>query len=429
MKRTRRFCKGIAVKKSNRDVFDCTVIGTILFVLVFIFGVSTLNAQTEGQIIRGTVNVVLANSNGMVILTDSTGTITDSAGRHIGTQESQKLIRLDEYSVCAIAGFGSATIPASLPFNANVIGILSDFRDQLAAKNGQLTFDYKLRSLSFLLELFIQGFANIKEVLQPGELKHEQLTFTLFLVGYDSDGKSKIGSLELDATPETLSNGKISWRFGQKIKVEDVGDRLNYRIGGMWDVGAKIMTSPQGYSDSPVVQKFIDSAANHGAALQVTDLEGLAKFVSSETSKKYPDAVGGLDQIAIFQGGHLVRFEQQPFPPAPKQMPFTLIMDVTLHFGPGGAIVGPKGSNTIWIRNTLVGYQNLVIDGNFFLGNEIRDSLVVYNGAPAVFDSSNKIVNSRLRIMPVGPNAEFARYLMRGFPWSQCIPIPCGAIN
>jgi hypothetical protein len=379
-----------------------------------------LNAQDQGRIIRGTVNVVLANSNGMVVLTDSTGTLSDSAGKRVGSKASQKLIRLDGHSVCAIAGFGSATTPTRLQFSTDVIAILSDFRDQLAAKKEQLSFDYKLRSLSFLIKLYIQGFANITEVLYPGVLKREQLSFTLFLVGYDSDKKPKIGSLALTATPETLPAGKVSWQFAQSIGVEDVGDGLKNRIGGMWDVGTKIIREPQAYSDDPAARKYLESAKNNGETLDLTDLEALAKFIAAETSRKHPHTVGGPDQIAIFQDNQIVKFEQQPFPATHKPMSVALIMDVPLNFGPGGGTAGPKGGNTIWIRNTIVGYQGLMLDGNFFLGNEIRDSVVRYSGGQAEFDSSNKVVNSKLQISTlVGPNAGFAYDLVQNFPWTR----------
>jgi hypothetical protein len=398
----------------------------VLLALVGGFAFFATRAQTQDQIIGGTINVVLANSNGMVVLTDSKQTVMRSAGQPRSTQEAQKLIRLDDHSVCAIAGFGGAQFSAPR-FNVNVMGILSDFRDELAVKKGHLSFDHKLRALSFLLRLYIESFANIDEVGHPGVLKDAQLAFSLFLVGYDSDGKPKIGSRGLNAAPHVLPSGNTGWQISEKIQVNAVRNGLQCALAGMIDVGAKIMKNPQAYPQSPAIRRLSEPTADNGVALQVTDLEALAKFIAAETSKKYPDLVGGPDQVAIFRNSEIIKFEQRSFPLPPKPIPLNLIMDVPLQFGPGGGIVAPNGVTTIWIRNTIVGNQALMLDGSFFLGNEIRDSVVTYDGDPTVFfDASNKLINSRLQLGEnFGSNMEFVRYLVRSFPWSQCPPFRC----
>jgi hypothetical protein len=191
-------------------------------------------------------------------------------------------------------------------------------------------------------------------------------------------------------------------------------------------VGAAILKNPRAYAQSPAVQKLLDSAPDNGASLQVTDLEALAKFIAAETHKKHPDVVGGRNQLAVLRNGRVTAFEQQSFPPPPKPTAFSLIMDVPLRFGPGGGIVGPSGETTIWIRNTIVGYRGLVLDGNFFLGNEIRDSIVWYDGGPAAFDQSNTVIHSQLQFGEhFGSNFERARSLAHDFPWSRCLPFSC----
>jgi hypothetical protein len=112
-------------------------------------------------------------------------------------------------------------------------------------------------------------------------------------------------------------------------------------------------------------------------------------------------------------------------------MPLQLVMDVPLGFGPGGGFVAPKGTVQVWIRDKIDGYQGLKLDGNFFLGNEIRNCTLIYNGGQSVFDLSNKVIDSRLQIFPPesGPNGAFGRYLIENFPWSQCIPVPCSQLR
>jgi 20S proteasome alpha/beta subunit len=53
---------------------------------------------------RGTINILLANSNGMVLVTDSRA--SNRLGQKV-KDRSQKLFKIDAAMVCSIAGFGS----------------------------------------------------------------------------------------------------------------------------------------------------------------------------------------------------------------------------------------------------------------------------------------------------------------------------------
>jgi len=374
--------------------------------------------------IRGTVNVVLANLNGIVVLTDSKQTVVDSAGRAVGTQNGQKLIRLDDNSVCAVAGFGNGTVNGDLKFDADVMGILADLRDQLGKQKGRLSFYEKLRVISFLAESYIDVYANMAEVLQPGQLKPKDLYFSLFLAGYDSDETLKIGSLELRASPNASPSGKRRWTFGTPdIQTEPVGASLSWRLGGMWDVGKKILTKPSGYLRSPAVRRYSEAIKDNGASLSLPDLKALAKFIAGQTAHEHPQYVGGADQIAIIRDGRVAAVDEPPSAAPPKPLQFLVFMDIPMYLG--GPLLGPKGAATIWIRDEIVSQMPLALDGNFFLGNEIRDSILVYNGGQTVFQG-NDVRNSRLQFGPdfVG-NPDDVRKVIQPFPWSYCYPFGC----
>jgi hypothetical protein len=248
--------------------------GVLLLISIFLGGSL---AHAQDQIIHGTVNVVLGNANGIVVLTDSDGTLTDDKGNKT-TQISQKLVRFNGRSVFAIAGFGSANIAAGLEFNVDIVGIISDFRDQLTSRGGSLSFEEELRALSFVIQLFIQGYANILEVLEPGKLSERDLYLSLLVAGVDSDGKSKIGSLQLTAKAQPLSPPNLSWQFTEDIDVESVDRELKGCVRGMWDVGRQILKSPQPYATNPAIRKYIAAAPDKGASLSVDDLEAIAKL-------------------------------------------------------------------------------------------------------------------------------------------------------
>ena len=97
--------------------------------LLFLLGAkSVLAAQEPGNISRGTVNIALSNANGIVLLTDSVQTVGD----HF-KQPVPKLFRIDDKTVCSIAGFASETGWIRSEMNTDVAGIIADFRETCAA--------------------------------------------------------------------------------------------------------------------------------------------------------------------------------------------------------------------------------------------------------------------------------------------------------
>jgi hypothetical protein len=394
----------------------------LLLLLLAIVTLGVIRAGAQDQIETGTVNIILANSDGIVVLTDSKQTQTNAEGKSIGSTNGQKLIRLDDESVVALAGFAGAPSFQRL----DIMGLLADFGNQLAAKNGKISFTQKLKTISFLIGLYMDAFANVREVVQPGQ-NPSNFRLHIFVAGFDTDGIAKIGSMWLRANSIKLADGRMEWNVGGEPQVEPVGDSLQdcrsvgslqYCVAGWKDSSDRIMDNPQAYNQNPAIRRLPEAGGSH-MTMSVSDLEALAKVLSAWTSKEHPDKVGGPDQVAILHDRRISKFDE-PYPSPLKPMPIGLIMDVTLPFGPGGSIRSPNAS-TIYIRDVIMGNQHLVLDGNFFFGNEIQDSTVIYNGGATVFDESNKVVNSILQLNQFGPSPDF----LRDFKWSRCIPLDC----
>lgn len=402
-------------------------IRTILLVLAILpTGIIRVNAQD--RIDTGTVNIILANSEGVVVLTDSKETWVNAAGKAIGSTNAQKLIRLDDQTVVALAGFAGA--PQFL--RLDIMGILADFRNQLAEKEGKLSFNEKLRSISFLVSRYMDAFVNAREVQQPGQ-QASSFRMHFFIAGFDTDGAMKIGSMWLRATSTVLAVGRTRWEIGGDPDVQGFGGVLQgckrvtismeYCSVGYSDIADRIMDNPQSY---PTVKRLLSTDTSNGPTPHIENLEALARLLSGRVAKVHSDKVGGPDQMAILQGGRIAKFDAPLFSEPPKPMTFNLIIDVhNLWFGPGGGIVSGPGVPIIWIRDTIRGYQQLILDGNFFLGTEIRDSTVRYGGKTTVFDRSNKVVNSTLWLDGLGSDAAFLHSLTHDFDWQRCLPFGC----
>ena len=79
--------------------------------LFWSFSAIPLGASDESNpILTGTVNIVLANANGIVALTDSNQTYMVGSEPFTHSKPGQKLFRIDDRTVCTIAGFGAQSL-------------------------------------------------------------------------------------------------------------------------------------------------------------------------------------------------------------------------------------------------------------------------------------------------------------------------------
>jgi hypothetical protein len=183
------------------------------------------------------------------------------------------------------------------------------------------------------------------------------------------------------------------------------------------------MNNPRSYD---FVRQLLTTESSKGTTPRIENLEALAKLLSAKVAKVHSDKVGGPDQVAILRGGKIAKFDAPLFSQPPKPIPFDLFIDVhNLCSGPGAGIVSSPGVPIIWIRDTIRGYQQLILDGNFFLGTEIIDSTVWYGGKTTVFDRSNTVVNSTLWLDELGSDPAFLHSLTHDFAWRQCLPLGC----
>ena len=107
------------------------------FVLVVLFLIPLVSSAQEARdddfVVHGTVNIALGNKYGWVVLTDSMVT----SGDHQLPQPAQKLFRLDDETVCAIAGFGSASSPSVPDLNTSSAAIIYEYVRQSAGQQPQ----------------------------------------------------------------------------------------------------------------------------------------------------------------------------------------------------------------------------------------------------------------------------------------------------
>lgn len=199
----------------------------------------------NGQFVHGTINVVLANGNGIVALTDSMATEVDSNGHsRQSPRPSQKLFVLDDSTVCTIAGFASQDFRPYSGVTTDIESIIYSFAQQLQHKPTVPLVD-KLHALESMISVHLELLAATTNIV----LGHSSpptgiYTFELIMGGYDPDGDARIGTFSLKASPGTSRNDVKLYRVElQSMTVEDIRTTLRYFIKGQSSVALPILDS------------------------------------------------------------------------------------------------------------------------------------------------------------------------------------------
>jgi 20S proteasome alpha/beta subunit len=376
--------------------------------------------QTDDSVVHGTINIALGNENGLVVLTDS---MITTGGRPHPEKPSQKLFKLDDRTVCAIAGFAAADAisappispPASVPdLNTSTSAIIHEYTRKSAAQAPQSIAE-KLRALAILMRLHLSAIANVRDALgNPTPI--DSYRFQLIVAGYDTDDKLKIGKITLMTKND---RGNLMSDLDEASVVE-VKETLVWKLNGMPEIAEQLLLDPKSQPNDAVLRQY-DAARlkDGGRSLTVEQMEELAKKLKQYTQERHPE-VGGPEQIAIFQKHDAVSIQQRNFPDPPKPL-VNFNLFVKSSFVGSNAIVVAKGISSVFVRCSWSTLQR-ELDDNYFINNEFRDSFLTYDGGAMNLGETNRIINSKLIVGPnVKPGDKTLQKLRTAFPWSQTL--------
>lgn len=401
------------MRRTNRPNLSMTE----KLVLSFCFAMGTaMHAQGEAKTSQGTVNIALANAHGIVLLTDSVQSHHEADGWHPSPDPAQKLFQLDDKTVCSIAGFASETFSTQPQLNTEVTGIIADVRDQLS-KHPVAEPDAKLRVIGFLVGFYIDLIANRHEVVAGPDRPSGAYEFEVIVAGYDTNGQPKLEKLVVTPVVIHAADGHNYWSHTTSTEVAQLGPKLVPLLGGIKEVSAELLNSPEKFGSNLAIRKYAESKKkNGGKSLTLDDMAALASEMAAQTAKRYPSVVGPPDQIAILTNGRILTFSQPRFPDPPRPMKIALMVGLSVQ-GPGAPATGP-GAHLLWIRSQFMGIRNppFRLDDQFFYGCEFRDSIVQYGGGLTDFGPTNTVVHSFIMPgYPVISEREMLRVL-NGFP-------------
>jgi len=384
--------------------------------LALLFADRNTSQPTTDEQTHGTINVVLANGKGAVVVTDSR---LSSAGKPVGF--GQKLFMLDEHTVCAIAGFYSDLGPQAglapypeYPLSVSVPQILGrgSFSAPIQESN----------SVSKRLLEISETYAFVLTVLANMSVSREAQPSTITVVGYEG---SKLHISGVTLKPYRIGS---SLTFVPTASVNRVVDKaLVSRITGISDVGLAMLSHPTWFNNSPIMRVISKSLVqDDGTSLSTEQLRRFGEQIESETAMKYDNYVGGERQEAIFESGKL-SFINSYVNAKPTQSGLLNGIELIDHSSFEGLGSGLEHSGDDYtagdyiasvVKDSQLSKLTVDLDGRAFVSDRIDNCILVYRGyKPTALGKSNTISNSVLKVSRnVMKDDRFVQQIQSDFP-------------
>jgi 20S proteasome alpha/beta subunit len=395
---------------------------SVLFLLTWCLSVSRpslcQSAEQQKGSLHGTVNVVLANANGIVVLTDSM--LTDQ-NHHQLQEPGQKLFVLDDSSVCAIAGLYQGA-GAFKELNVSTRSKIYAFANSLKKSKKPLTLEEKLNALVFLFDSVIDTMANAND-LEHVPFPDPRIELTV--AGYDLDGVGKV----LKAT--VFIEHRRFQGYDTLASYEPIifaSDRLAHQTSGLNKEVEAILTNPTATVADPVLNKYLLASTQRGGTLSLDEMNQLASRLARVAASAHPE-VGGDDQVALLRKDSPPEIHQRKFedpPPSPVDVYSEMTFTTTSASLPDVAerlkayrptITGRRHVASLYIESSVNGYW-IPMDGKLFIGDTFEGCTFYYDGGETQIDQTDNVYDSDLLL---GPHADLGerivQHLLADFKW------------
>jgi hypothetical protein len=344
----------------------------------------------------GTVNVFLANRNGLVAVTDSRLSSGNApAGNGV------KLFEVDDHTICSVAGWYSTAGPTvdGIHFPAyeaipKAINLLIAQPDLVSPWTLERKLFYVSSAVAFMLEV-------VDDMLvatgAPIDTESSEITMASVEGGVIRIARTDIVQRRVD--------GKVDYvLISRPTKI--VGDGLIYSLAGRTAVGERILGNHLNDSGDAILT-LLDEQVNRdgGKSLSIIDLQLIAKTIEHRTAANEPRIVGGPLQIATIENGkaHVI---EQPIQDDLRGDPLPTVVarvvDVAFNHGYTGLMNRARAFLVMNSHFTDVMHQPL---DRLFVFNTTFDHCGLFYGGSTnfFFDRSNTVRDSTLEL---GPNVD-----------------------
>ncbi|MFI5087844.1 MAG: hypothetical protein ACHP7I_05570 [Terriglobales bacterium] len=385
--------------------------------IFFVFGCCVLlsagngpasNRRPNGEL-QGTINVVLSNTNGAVVLTDSrlSSKQPDGSITPMPSIVAQKLFQLDEYSVCALADLVTKTVPEANGLGISSPAIINGLARELNEKKVHLSVAQKLGALEL-------AFTRRIEVIST--IEHVPVRVELIVAGYDADGILRIGGYVLRTERAPGSTNFHAVREDDR-PVTAVAPGLRAIFGGIRITGEGVMQALDDFPNDPILAKVAArKRMGTDSTLPLNDLIALATDLKGRTETLSRGKVGGPEQVAVLENGRARLVHGPTFSFQPPELHVYAVLSHNEFYG-GGVSVATDFPTPILYSNVFIRLEQ-VLDNAVFSDNEFRGCVVRYNGGITKFDESNKLVDTVLVLGRGAARNPYTRKL-KSLPWRE----------
>jgi hypothetical protein len=367
----------------------------LLFSLPF-WSLEYARAQTT----HGTLITVLANKEGIVVVSDS---MASSSGGLIQYRAPvQKILRYDDQMVCATAGLLVSAPTSNLRLAPQIptviLGIVEAYRDSFARKGIKKPMSETLEGLSSALRYEFQFYADLESRLGHQDIDVlKTYGLELRLAGFDTDGLPKVGILDLRLEPASDSEHG-HWNAKEvKRELRLVLGPLLIVPAGIRAVEDEILANPRRSADVPIIHEYINAMRkDQGETFSIPEMKKLGQLFKDRTANDYRQ-VGNRDQIAIITKDGGVQITGPSFPEISKPAEF-----LAMRCEPKGVITGRGqigGGGNLIIEGCTFQGATVVLDDSIFLHCKFSNSTLLYGGGPVFLDETTEVqADSRLEM-------------------------------
>jgi len=365
-------------------------------------------------IFSGTLNLVLANRKGFVIVTDSRRSSPnrfDCNGELSShCDDSQKLFRTTANSAMAIAGFASGG--AGTPFDLEVAAILrrkfgpNGIRGDTVFGESGLSGQEPIPLIGdwclLVLEPALTGLFSLLpyEDVRWAASSLDQFEFIVTIAGISKDGFPHIDKiLFLPRVDDLPWLGTLLPHF-LTLRSDVKANHFLWESAGLDDVARKILDgSTKGEeidSEDQAIKNYLQKKGDGRLdKMTLKEMKSLAISILRATERKYGPWVGGEDEIGVFTTKKCSEWDLPKLPRSAKLPPlFALTAGLSFDSGstrwaPGFSLAGFQDPFMANDAGELVPqfflanlFQNVTIraDGNYFVGNHFESVTFLYDG-------------------------------------------------
>ncbi len=246
---------------------------------------------------RGTINILLADSKGAVLVTDSRA--SDLFGKKVN-DSSQKLFQLDDQTVCSIAGFGYDPGPHR-ELSEAAGGVIQAYADGLKESRSSLDFHDKTFALAWELGMRLAGLETAYQYAKNSRAPRTD-DMTILFVGFDKGGQLNVEKLAIAVVPSGAPGSKPQFH-GEVSQMEfhTVGQAFVALTAGIDDDAKIRLKHPSVFKNETGLHLYAESLREGKAAqLPIGELEGLARTLELDVADA-TTVVGGPIQVARLQ--------------------------------------------------------------------------------------------------------------------------------